>query len=106
MRRQNRDVWSRLGHTRLPPAKSTHGDCPPAPSSTPCLLSAACASARAQSTKRYLFESPLSVRKPGGHVTPNDVMLNPMATFCFGEADDLLHILRSALDELTAGSLF
>ena len=40
------------------------------------------------------------MRKPGGHVTPNDVMLNPMATLDFYEADDLLVIIRASLDEL------
>ena len=59
----------------------------------PCLRSQS-------STKRCLWDAPLNECRPGGHVTPDDVIVNPMATFSFNEVSDIMYSVRGALEQL------
>lgn len=56
---------------------------------------------QAYSSKRSLFPHPLAPRDPRGHCGPNDVLLNPSATFTFEQMVDVSHFVMCAINAMT-----
>ena len=68
----------------------------------PSLTHSACAPfAQEYSSKRSLFPHPLEPGDPRGHCGPNDVLLNPSATFTFEQMVDVSHFVMCAINAMT-----